>query len=145
MRAPYLSTLRRWSPRQNNQNYHVTLDGGLGINMVRGLAGTGPIAHALEAASIGLPVIMTNCTGHLDFADDIGGPFVDWDDEEETIAGEDFPVHPVMKAGIAGCILSMIWDYPSVAEKYLDNRAKIVDKWSWTAVVKRWLDERYGS
>lgn len=99
----------------------------------------------LEAASIGLPVIMTNCTGHLDFADDIGGPFVDWDDEEETIAGEDFPVHPVMKAGIAGCILSMIWDYPSVAEKYLDNRAKIVDKWSWTAVVKRWLDERYGS
>ena len=26
--------------------------GGLGINMVRGMAGTGPIAHALEAASI---------------------------------------------------------------------------------------------
>ncbi len=26
--------------------------GGLGINMVRGIAGTGPIAHALEAASI---------------------------------------------------------------------------------------------
>jgi pimeloyl-ACP methyl ester carboxylesterase len=26
--------------------------GGLGINMIRGLAGTGPIAHALEAASI---------------------------------------------------------------------------------------------
>jgi pimeloyl-ACP methyl ester carboxylesterase len=26
--------------------------GGLGINMVRGLAGTGPIAHALEAESI---------------------------------------------------------------------------------------------
>jgi pimeloyl-ACP methyl ester carboxylesterase len=26
--------------------------GGLGINMVRGLAGTGPIAHALEADSI---------------------------------------------------------------------------------------------
>ena len=26
--------------------------GGLGINMVRGVAGTGPIAHALEAASI---------------------------------------------------------------------------------------------
>ena len=26
--------------------------GGLGVNMVRGMAGTGPIAHALEAASI---------------------------------------------------------------------------------------------
>ncbi len=26
--------------------------GGMGVNMVRGLAGTGPIAHALEAASI---------------------------------------------------------------------------------------------
>ncbi len=26
--------------------------GGLGINMVRGVAGTGPVAHALEAASI---------------------------------------------------------------------------------------------
>ena len=26
--------------------------GGLGINMVRGMAGTGPIAHALEAPSI---------------------------------------------------------------------------------------------
>ncbi len=26
--------------------------GGLGINMVRGMAGTGPVAHALEAASI---------------------------------------------------------------------------------------------
>jgi pimeloyl-ACP methyl ester carboxylesterase len=29
-----------------------TIFGGLGINMVRGLAGTGPIAHALEADSI---------------------------------------------------------------------------------------------
>ena len=26
--------------------------GGLGLNMVRGVAGTGPVAHALEAASI---------------------------------------------------------------------------------------------
>ncbi len=98
----------------------------------------------LEAASIGVPVIMTDCTGHMDFASDIGGPFVDWDDEEEMIPGEDFPAHPVMKASIAGCIMAARWNYPSVAEKYLDNRAKILDKWSWTAVVKRWLDERYG-
>jgi pimeloyl-ACP methyl ester carboxylesterase len=31
---------------------HSAVFGGLGINMVRGLAGTGPIAHALEADSI---------------------------------------------------------------------------------------------
>lgn len=98
----------------------------------------------LEAASVGVPVIMTDCTGHMDHASDIGGPFVDWDSKEEMIPGEDFPVHPLMKASIAGCILAMRWHYPSVAEKYLDNRAKILDKWSWTAVVKRWLDERYG-
>lgn len=31
---------------------HGAIFAGLGINMVRGMAGTGPIAHALEAASI---------------------------------------------------------------------------------------------
>jgi pimeloyl-ACP methyl ester carboxylesterase len=31
---------------------HSLVFGGLGINMVRGVAGTGPVAHALEAASI---------------------------------------------------------------------------------------------
>ena len=31
---------------------HSAVFGGLGINMVRGMAGTGPIAHALEAPSI---------------------------------------------------------------------------------------------
>lgn len=34
------------------QFVHTAIFGGLGINMVRGMAGTGPIAHALEAESI---------------------------------------------------------------------------------------------
>jgi pimeloyl-ACP methyl ester carboxylesterase len=46
--------------------------GGLGINMVRGLAGTGPIAHALEAAHID---DVTNATARTfrAFAEQTGG------------------------------------------------------------------------
>jgi len=37
---------------KNPDRVRSAIFAGLGINMVRGLAGTGPIAHALEAASI---------------------------------------------------------------------------------------------
>lgn len=101
----------------------------------------------LEAAAAGVPVVMTNVTGHREFSEDIIYCEVDVEDgidDTRTIDGEEFGGCELVPGAIPGAVL-MSADY--LGDLCLDAenaRVAVADKWSWKNVVERWLKKRYG-
>jgi len=101
----------------------------------------------LEAAAAGVPVVMTNVTGHREFSEDIIYCQVDVEDgidDTRTIDGEEFGGCELVPGAIPGAVL-MSADY--LGDLCLDAekaRVAVAENWSWKNVVERWLKKRYG-
>ena len=111
----------------------------------------------LEAASIGVPAILTMTTGHKDFCLDLDGSeavesrstsdgeletFDDSVDKYEFMDGEEFYGSPLDPYDIFVSVGRMRDNLPARNNLAIANSWAIRQKWSWTAVVKKWLEER---
>ena len=106
----------------------------------------------LEAASVGRPAILTPGTGHDMYTRDIYQiplvyPVDLWGtvfDEEGygMIDGEPYPVMGICEQEVADAILYVHRRYDHMSEWALAKSASVREKWSWTNVVKKWLEGR---
>jgi len=111
----------------------------------------------LEAASIGVPAILTLTTGHKDFCWDLDGSegvesrptvfdevesFDDSGDKYVPTDGEEFYGSPLDPYDIFVSVGRMRDNLPARNHYAIANSFAIRQKWSWTAVVKKWLEGR---
>lgn len=99
----------------------------------------------LEAASLGIPVIMTPWTGHAMFRSDIEYQEVDSQDcldDYQMIDGENFPVRNIDPMDVASAVSRLRDHYVVTKKKCLESAPRVREKWSWTNVVKNWLEGR---
>lgn len=101
----------------------------------------------LEAAAAGVPVVMTNVTGHREFSEDIIYCAVDveWDlEDNSTVEGEEFGGYDLIQGDIPGAVLRSAEYLGELCLDAENRRFDVAEKWSWPNVVERWLKKRYG-
>lgn len=112
----------------------------------------------LEAASIGVPSVLTRYTGHRDFFDDLSGNEMvvgcprskddcvkfseDSDEWYCHIEGEEFYGVEMRPDDVFSGVLWMRDNLVEDNQSAIANACRIRQEWSWTSVVKKWLKNR---
>lgn len=98
----------------------------------------------LEAVASGVPAFVTNTTGHRDFINMFTNFIVaPVSGETEEIEGEDFPVDAFHTSVVRQYLFAFISECLSdsmLRKTAMDLRHSVVEKWSWAATTKRWLE-----
>ena len=97
----------------------------------------------LEAAYVGVPVIMTTRTGHASFCDSIVHEPVFQRDISESIPGEEFEVLPIEPEHIALAIQGAYGKLVRMSSNAVAAREQVRYHWSWKSVVETWLKRRF--
>jgi hypothetical protein len=107
----------------------------------------------LEAASIGMPSVLTSKTGHEDFVLDIWSHVIQEDEEVyeqitegryTTIPGETFPVQTLSARSIAIAVRELRANLVRDMQKAIDIAPQVREKWAWKKVVDTWLTSKAG-
>jgi glycosyltransferase involved in cell wall biosynthesis len=140
----------------NDGRYHAFLRGWDAVIQPSRAEGFGLVP--LEAASIGLPSVLTCNTGHEDFILDIWSHVVQEEevkDEEAvgwtvgwlglaSIPGEPFPVRPLSARSIAIAVRELRANLVRDMQKAIDIAPQVREKWAWKKVVDTWLTSKAG-
>jgi hypothetical protein len=135
----------------NDGRYHAFLRGWDAVIQPSRAEGFGMVP--LEAASIGLPSVLTCNTGHEDFILDIWSHVVQDDpyDQEQPeedgyfkIHGEPFPVRPLSARSIAIAVRELRANLVRDVQKAIDIAPQVREKWAWKKVVDTWLTSKAG-
>jgi glycosyltransferase involved in cell wall biosynthesis len=136
----------------NDGRYHAFLRGWDAVIQPSRAEGFGMVP--LEAASIGLPSVLTCNTGHEDFVLDIWSHVVQEEDGElenpayhlssVSIPGEPFPVRPLSARSIAVAVRELRANLVRDMQKAIDIAPQVREKWAWKKVVDTWLTSKAG-
>lgn len=134
----------------NDGRYHAFLRGWDAVIQPSRAEGFGLVP--LEAASIGMPSVLTCNTGHEDFILDIWSHVIQEEDVEQespscsmasaSIPGEHFPVRPLSARSIAVAVRELRANLVRDMQKAIDIAPQVREKWAWKKVVDTWLTSK---
>lgn len=135
----------------NDGRYHAFLRGWDAVIQPSRAEGFGMVP--LEAASVGMPSVLTCNTGHDDFVLDIWSHIIQEDPDDQdhpggngytSIAGEPFPVRPLSARSIAIAVRELRANLVRDMKKAIDIAPQVREKWAWKKVVDTWLTGKVG-